>query len=212
MICRLCSAPDCRLIHTDPRRGYFLCPDCGLIFVPAADHCSVPDEKARYDLHDNDDGQEGYRRYLGEMVDAVCQRIDPSARILDFGSGKNAVLISLFREKGYDCTAYDPLYSIGTDALSRRYDAIILCEVIEHLRDLPAEIERMRGLLAPGAALFIRTQFYPSIDEFPRWWYKNDRTHINFFSRTSIDKAAAMMGLTATACEIADIFFCAPSV
>lgn len=211
MNCRLCKTDACQLIHAGSRR-YFLCPDCGLIFVPATDHLSLSDEKTRYDLHDNDADHEGYLRYLGEMADAVRTRIKPPARILDFGSGKNAILTTLLRETGFDCTPYDPLYSIGLDELQLRYDAIILCEVIEHLRDLPGEIAKIKHALNPGGSVFIRTRLYPPIEEFPHWWYKNDPTHINFFSYATIDKMAKIMRLSPARAEKTDIFICSDSL
>jgi hypothetical protein len=206
MNCRLCNAEECIHVCSDLHRSFFHCVRCGLIFVPASDHLSLSDEKARYALHDNDAGHEGYLRFLSEMADSVIEHSSPNAHILDFGCGKEAVLSSILRARGFDCTPYDPLYEIGPSALARQYDAVVLCEVIEHLRELPHEVAIVKQVLKPTGKVFIRTRLYPSLPEFSKWWYKEDPTHVNFFSRPSMELLASMMGLTMEDTEKPDIF------
>jgi len=194
MNCRLCDSASSKKLFSDDFRSYWHCEKCGLIFVPASEHASVLEEKRRYTLHHNSSLHEGYVRFLNEIVMTACAQCRPSDRILDYGSGKNGVLTRLLQDRGYDCTAYDPLYGIGTGALTKSYDAIILCEVIEHLRDLRKEIAKIKKATGRGGNIFIRTRLYPSLEGFAGWWYKNDITHVNFFSGPSLEKLAAMIG------------------
>jgi len=194
MNCRLCDSACSIELFSDDFRSYFHCEKCGLIFVPARDHVCGDEEKSRYDLHDNSACHEGYVRFLNEIVTIIEAQCSPSDHLLDYGSGKNSVLSRILKERGYGCTAYDPLYGIGAGALAKSYDAIILNEVIEHVRDLRNEALLIKKAAGNTGTIIIRTRRYPSLDTFSGWWYKNDITHINFFSRQTLTHFAAMVG------------------
>ena len=175
------------------------------MFVPEAQWLRVEDERARYAHHDNVPSNEGYLRFLGEVADVVNGLVEPDRRILDFGSGEQAVLSGLLQARGLQCTAYDPLYGQGNGALDDRYDVIVLCEVIEHLRQLRTELVRLAGRLRPGGRLVVRTQCYPSLAELSSWWYARDPTHINFFAEPTLEHAARICGLSWRPSAISDI-------
>jgi 2-polyprenyl-3-methyl-5-hydroxy-6-metoxy-1,4-benzoquinol methylase len=204
--CKLCLAPDTRLVHQTRSRRYVHCPACGLVFVPAEQWLTVDDERARYAHHHNTPSNDGYVKFLGQVADVVQELTRPGARVLDFGSGENAVLTGLLERRGFACTAYDPLYATGTTALHASYDVIVVCEVIEHLRDLRGELATLACCLVPEGAIVVRTQLYPSIAEFATWWYARDATHINFFSQEALAIAAGLCGLTSRATAEPDIF------
>jgi hypothetical protein len=204
--CRLCQSHDSVPAGRSQRRDLVHCRACGLVFVPEAQWVSVEAERARYGHHDNTEANAGYARFLGEVADVVDGLARPSARVLDFGSGENAVLARILRDRGYDCTPYDPLYEIGATALDELYDVIVLCEVIEHLRDLRGELDGLRGCLRPGGHMVVRTQCYPSLEGLATWWYARDATHINFFSRESLEVAARLCGLGSAPTAAPDIF------
>jgi hypothetical protein len=206
MNCRLCDSSRCTPLTVEDTRSYFRCGACGLIFVPLRDHVSVEEEKRRYGLHENRPGHEGYVRFLTELVAIVAQETPPPGTVLDFGSGKEAVLTRLLRERGYDCTAYDPLYNTGAGALAKTYDTVVLCEVAEHLRDLEKAVGEIKGAAGSAGKIIIRTRLYPSPEEFTRWWYKDDPTHVNFFCNRSIEKLAELLGRKKVRQEGADIF------
>ena len=190
------------------KRRFFLCPACGLIFVPAEDHLSPEEELLRYALHDNTPGHEGYNRYFAELMQVIIDR-GPAGAILDFGSGRSAVLTGLLNYRGYSCTAYDPLYGIGIDAVDATYDRVILSEVIEHVRDLPGEITLLGKVTRPSGEIVMRTKIYPSVEDFAGWWYKNDTTHVNFFSHGAMEILAGRLGRIAEM-TAPDIFVLAP--
>jgi hypothetical protein len=204
--CQLCLSHGCVNAGRNSGRDLICCPACGLVFVPESQWPSVDDERARYAHHDNTPANEGYVRFLGEVADVVCGLVGKGARILDFGSGQAAVLTALLRERGWDCTAYDPLYGIGPDALAGKYDVIVLCEVIEHLRDLRSELARVTGCLRAGGHVVVRTRCYPSLAELPSWWYARDPSHINFFAARTLGAAARLGGLRSGQADAPDIF------
>ena len=194
--CKLCLFDGCASAGRNKHREFVHCPSCGLVFVPTEYWTTAPDERARYARHDNTENNPGYVRFLGETANVVASMAKPGARILDFGAGENAVLTGLLRRQGHDCTAYDPLYGLGTAALSERYDVVVICEVIEHLRELREELLVLGKCVRPNGGIVVRTQCYPSLTELPTWWYARDATHINFFAPQTLVFAAGLRGMT----------------
>jgi hypothetical protein len=176
------------------------------VFVPEAGWLTVAAERARYAHHDNTAANAGYVQFLGEVADVVCGLVGPGARVLDFGSGEHAVLTGILTQRGRECTAYDPLYGIGAGALAARYDVIVLCEVIEHLRDLRVELERIGKCRGPDAVVVVRTRCYPSLAELPTWWYARDPTHVHFFTPRTLAHAARLCGLACRSTTTPDVF------
>jgi hypothetical protein len=210
MNCPLCDSAGSHELFSDDIRSYRHCEKCGLIFVPVSEHVSCKAEKERYDLHRNNPGHEGYVRFLNELVSVIAEQYPLRCRILDYGSGKEAVLTRLLKERGYDSTAYDPLYGIGKHALDDTYDMVVLCEVLEHLRGLRKELANIKKAAGRTGKILIRTQSYPSLENFSGWWYKNDITHVNFFSRQAISKFASLLGRGKVRQHGTDIFIIAP--
>jgi SAM-dependent methyltransferase len=204
--CKLCRASTCVSVGRNKHREFLHCPSCGLVCVPPAFWLSVDDERARYGHHDNVPSNRGYVDFLGEVVDVVATLAPPGGRVLDFGSGENAVLTELLRGRGLVCTAYDPLYGIGHRVLDERYDVIVLCEVIEHLHNLRAELARIGNGLAPSGKVVVRTRCYPSLEALPTWWYARDATHVNLFSRKALAYAAELCGTRLAVTGKPDIF------
>lgn len=194
MNCPLCEAAGCTAFFKDVRRTFFFCNECKLLFVPAEEHISLDDEKKRYDLHDNSTANKGYIRFLEEIAGVIEDLKPVDQNVLDYGCGKNAVLGMLLQRKGVTIDSYDPLYSLGIECLSKKYDILVLCEVVEHMRNLKDEIRRIKKILDKNGKIILRTNVYPSVEEFCTWWYKEDMTHINFFSRKSIQLFASKIG------------------
>ena len=167
---------------------------------------SESDERARYAHHDNSLSNQGYVKFLGQVADVVAGLGTAKARVLDFGSGENAVLVNLLRQRGFDCAAYDPIYGLGQTALRDRYDIVILCEVIEHLRDVRGEMRLLKDCLGPAGRVVVRTQCYPSVAAVPTWWYARDATHLNFFSQRTLEFAASLCSLRSLRTGEPDIF------
>lgn len=194
MNCSLCKVAGCTLFFKDRHRSFYFCPACELLFVPCNEHITVEDEKKRYELHDNSPGNSGYVRFLEEIVMTVKALELKNPKILDFGSGKNMVLSGILQRTGRDCDSYDPLYEIGNGNCSKQYDILVLCEVIEHLRDLNHEIRMIKGMLEKDGVVVLRTNIYESREKFRTWWYKEDLTHINFFAMKTIEQFASNLG------------------
>ena len=206
MKCRLCQGENCEPLCKDKRRSFLYCNDCGLIFVPPYDHVSLSEERLRYDKHNNTVNNKGYVKFLDEIVKTVEQHAEKESDILDFGCGSSAVLVHLLQKRGYRCAGYDPLYKKVCDQVDSGFDIVILCEVIEHLRAIDTELDFIKTMLKPRSKVIVRTQLYKTPDSIRDWWYARDFTHINFFSKKSMELAGLKIGLELVSVHNEDIF------
>jgi 2-polyprenyl-3-methyl-5-hydroxy-6-metoxy-1,4-benzoquinol methylase len=82
-------------------------------------------------------------------------------------------------------TLFDHFYEPVPVGLEQQYDFITATEVVEHLHDPKKELERLWACLKQGGWLGIMTNTVVDQDAFTQWYYKNDLTHVCFFSRTT---------------------------
>lgn len=180
--CPLCHHPAAAEFHRDKSRTYYRCTRCALLFVDPAERPARDAEKARYDLHQNDPDDPGYRSFLSHLANAIIQATPPTAAGLDFGCGPGPALARMLEESGRSVTLYDPFYVPDESALSRQYDFIAASEVFEHLHRPAYELDRLFAALRPGGVLAVMTSFLPPTKaEFADWYYARDPTHVCFY-------------------------------
>ena len=180
--CPLCAGIEISAYFSDKRRSYQRCDRCHLVFVPARFFLDRGAERAEYDLHQNEPGDAGYRAFLSRLLVPLTERLEPGARGLDFGCGPGPALAEMLREGGFDVSLYDSFYLPDKTPLQDHYDFICATEVVEHLHQPGAELARLWALLRPGGWLGIMTKLVRNRAAFANWHYKNDPTHVCFFS------------------------------
>ena len=200
-VCPLCSGGRIDPYYSGKARDYVHCRICDLVFVPPARHLSAVDEKAYYDLHDNQPGDPGYRRFLDRLFTPLNQRLAPNSMGLDFGCGPGPALAQMFEEAGHSVALYDPYFAPDESVLSARYDFITLSEVVEHLAEPGKELDCLWNGLGPGGWLGIMTKRIRDQEAFRTWHYITDPTHIGFFSEATfqwLTSRWSSMGIPAT--------------
>jgi SAM-dependent methyltransferase len=180
--------------HRDARRPYSQCRECQLVFVAAPFHLPAAEEKAQYDLHQNNPGDAGYRRFLNRLAEPMLQRLEPRSEGLDFGCGPGPCLSLMLAERGHSVALYDLYYANHPQLLEQQYDFITATEVVEHLANPGAELERLWRCLKPGGLLGLMTKLVASPESFANWHYKTDPTHISFFSRATFEHLGKCWG------------------
>lgn len=185
MHCPLCAGGETVPFHRDRRRPYLRCRECALVFVPAAYYLSRDAERAEYDLHRNRVDDSGYRTFLSRLALPLAARLAPGACGLDFGCGPAPALACMLREAGYTVALYDSFYLPDEGVLGDSYDFICATEVVEHLHRPGAELARLWTQLKPGGWLGLMTKLVRDQEAFAGWHYKNDPTHVCFFSELS---------------------------
>jgi 2-polyprenyl-3-methyl-5-hydroxy-6-metoxy-1,4-benzoquinol methylase len=168
----------------------YRCAECGTVQQP-----SLPASEELHDLYRRmrDDRyleeEEGRRRSARSLLDRLAPHVD-SGRLLDIGCG-HGLLLDEARRRGYDVLglelsrdgirhARDVLHlPVLESSLEQAvlepgsFDAIVMVDVFEHLKDPKAALERCHELLAPGGTLVLVTPDPSSLTARlagARWW------------------------------------------
>lgn len=181
--CPLCTSSEVESFAQDSRRCYFECQRCHLVFVDQHDFLCAKQEKQVYDQHQNNPQDSGYRQFLSRLFEPVLAQLTDHACGLDFGSGPGPTLSLMFEEAGHSMRIFDPFYANDPLVWQQQYDFITASEVVEHVHQLGVELERLWHHLNRGGVLGVMTKMVTDVDAFGRWHYKNDPTHVRFFSR-----------------------------
>jgi hypothetical protein len=187
MTCPLCTQAGAEFYVEDKFRRYYQCSNCQLVFVPPQFFLSPAQEKAEYDLHENSPDDPRYRQFLSRLFEPMNNRLAPNSHGLDFGSGPGPTLSLLFEEAGHRMTIFDPFYAKDPSVFLSNYDFITATEVFEHLHFPKREIFRLWNGLTLDGILGIMTKLVSSRDAFVNWHYKNDPTHVCFYSRPTFE-------------------------
>lgn len=196
--CPLCKGENVIDFFKDRRRNYLSCQVCNLVFVPPSQFLSEADEKKRYDLHQNSPDDLNYLQFLRRIFIPMQNSLNPGSCGLDFGSGPEPALSLMFEDAGFSMATFDCFYRDDPSALQKQYDFITATEVVEHLHHPKEELDRLWGCLKEGGRLGIMTKPVPDNDSFSDWHYKNDLTHVCFFSKNTFEWLAYQWGAEPT--------------
>ncbi|QPJ63600.1 MAG: class I SAM-dependent methyltransferase [Candidatus Nitronauta litoralis] len=195
MDCRICKRPS-GLFFENGRR-FFKCPDCWFIFSP--DHVSEIEEEAHYKKQWGEAEPDSWLSKAQVLLNVIMQYTKPES-ILDFGSGCGSLAKAL-NEMGVSTTPLEPMVHgyLKDQNYSRKFDAVIGVEVIEHLPDPWVELKELEKILAPGGVMVFSTLLTNSFIEHPQapehfkqWWYKDDPTHVGFYCNRALDKLSIL--------------------
>jgi hypothetical protein len=181
--CPLCHHQGVNHYFEDKRRAYLQCQQCELVFVKPEQRLEASEEKAHYDLHENDPSDAGYRRFLSRIADPLTDKISSNSQGLDFGCGPGPTLSIMLEEAGHTMELYDIYYHPETSVLERTYDFMTATEVIEHLYHPDKVWQQWLNLVKPNGWIGLMTKLVIDVEAFAGWHYKNDLTHVVFFSR-----------------------------
>lgn len=184
--CPLCDSNKVQPYYSNENASYLCCSDCDLIFLPKRFHLNNIDEKSRYDLHQNNANDVGYRQFLSAIFNPVEKYLDSNSKGLDFGCGPGPTLSLMFEEAGHSVDLFDKYYQNNSSVFSNQYDFISATEVLEHLSHPQMELDRLISMLNPHGVLAVMTQILTKKVDFATWYYKNDPTHIAFFSEKTL--------------------------
>ena len=178
--CPLCFNGSDTFAHSN-NRDDFRCSYCQSIFADPKTFLNYEDEKSRYETHNNDVLDPGYRNFMKPIVDIVSDKFTQNHIGLDYGSGTGPVVSKMLHEKGFRVEQFDPIFCNKPEVLTKSYDYIVCCEVIEHFYNPHKEFLQLRAMLNPGGGLFCMTHIYIDSIDFRKWYYKNDSTHVFFY-------------------------------
>ena len=107
MNCVLCGSytTTFSVVH---KRAYYHCHCCDGISMDSSYFLSNADEKARYEIHNNDVTDLGYQKFVSPIVNCVLKDFNKNHTGLDFGSGSGPVITTMLQKQGYNIDTYDP--------------------------------------------------------------------------------------------------------
>ena len=195
MRCELCLELTRNQVYANKYRAFYHCLNCDLIFVPSEYHLNAEEEKKQYDFHQNSPNDLGYRQFLTGVVTPLLDHIKPGMKGLDFGSGPGPTLHFLFNEAGFEMALFDPFYANNSEHLKQQYDFVTCTEVVEHFSTPCLSWQQLSRLVRGEGYLAIMTLFHHGIEFFSDWWYKNDLTHVAFYSSRTMQWIARQLNL-----------------
>ncbi|WP_075185166.1 class I SAM-dependent methyltransferase [Teredinibacter haidensis] len=196
--CPLCLSYNNRLFYRNKLRDYLCCSDCSLVFVPRQFHLSMEKEKAEYDKHENSPEDQAYRNFLNRLVAPMLKFLTVHDKGLDFGCGPGPTLSVMFEEEGIDVVNYDQFYALDRTLLQSTYNFITATEVVEHLRNPGVELLALWDILESGGYFGVMTKLVIDQESFSSWHYKNDPTHISFFTHDTLKHLETTWNATLT--------------
>jgi hypothetical protein len=170
-VCPLCQHSQIQIFCSDKRRAYFQCQQCFLVFADRTSLLTAEQEKAQYDLHQNQLDDPGYRKFLSRLSVPLLGSLTPE----------------MLSEAGKQMQVWDPFYAAEPQALQQKYHFVSCTEAIEHFINPAKEWSLWLDLLLPEAVLALMTKRYTDQSSFTNWHYKNDPTHISFFHQDTFE-------------------------
>jgi 2-polyprenyl-3-methyl-5-hydroxy-6-metoxy-1,4-benzoquinol methylase len=172
------------------------CPVCALIFTnETADNAAA---EKHYKSQWNNTDANFWKQQVEGLLGVIQRYRMPVGRVLDFGSGSGEITKE-FQRRDIDATPLEPMVHgyLKDQNYPHKFDVVVGVEVIEHLPNLSQELKEIDRFLADDGIMLFTTiltnSFIDSanaVDVFKGWWYKDDPTHVSFFSNKSIFKLA----------------------
>lgn len=182
MKCTLCSSDTEAFYYYEKEdRHYHRCTNCKAVLMDTKNYPTPQEEIDRYESHDNNVEDPRYQNFVSPLVDKIKERFTTDSLGLDFGAGTGPVITKMLTDAGYKIHAYDPFFDDHKELLKQNYDYIVSCEVMEHFHHPHDEFTKLRSMLNPGGALFLKTDLYTDDIDFHAWYYKSDETHVIFY-------------------------------
>ncbi|MCF6340949.1 MAG: class I SAM-dependent methyltransferase [Sulfurimonas sp.] len=195
--CKLCSSNTNSIVDGKTKKIYHKCLVCQYIFLDKKFYINNVCEKKHYDKHHNDLESLGYVEMFNNLIDEFIEPyIKEIKTVLDFGCGEGEVLPILLEHREVKCDRYDLFYFPKKIYIDKQYDLILSTEVFEHLQNPLEILKELLIHLKKDAYLLLMSAFHPNDnDEFLKWWYIRDITHIGFFNITTFEHIASEFNL-----------------
>lgn len=181
--CKICSEKTVEIYDSQFQIIYNYCKNCDFISMNEKYIVSNEKEKSLYNFHNNSMDNKGYVNMLREFIEKFIKPyVDGNVKALDFGCGPGPVLSELLNENGIKTDIYDPFFFPKKIFINKKYTLITCTEVFEHLKNPIENFKLLDSLLRSNGILALTTLFQPKIEEFTKWWYRRDATHISFYT------------------------------
>ena len=184
--CSLCGTETSFFMECRGRK-YLECKKCYSISMSEEFYLTKEDELRRYKSHNNDVNDLGYNNFLLPVINEIKANQKSNDLGLDFGCGPGPLIVKKLKEEAYNIKLYDPFFEKDETPLQQKYEYIICTEVAEHFKSPASEFTKLKSLLKSGGTLYCLTGLVQKNINFADWHYKNDPTHVFFYSRDTFE-------------------------
>lgn len=164
-------------------------------FLDPSQRLTEAEEEARYRTHQNIAEDPGYQKFTMPVIDVIRRR-PPPLDVLDFGCGDGPVIPHILKGTGYNVAIYDPFFRPDRSVLEKKYDAIAVVEVAEHLYDPQNVFSDLHSKLRKNGELIVMTELFQAQMEFGGWYYRKDPTHVCLYSGRTMQWIAQHFGFS----------------
>jgi len=195
--CKICDSATTPITDNKTQKKYHKCLTCSYIFLDDVFYVDEEREKKHYDKHHNSFESLGYVKMFEDLIEEFVMPYKASIRsALDFGCGEGEVLPILLERTSIDCDRYDLFYFPKKVYEGKKYDLILSTEVFEHLSNPLEVLKKLLLHVEKNGYILLMSAFHPDNDnEFFKWWYIRDVTHIGFFNINTFEYIADKLGL-----------------
>lgn len=186
MQCILCEGTT-KEFWKSKKREFVECTNCGGIQLLPEFYVSKNIEKERYLSHNNDIEDPRYQNFVSPITFRILEDFSTEKKGLDYGCGTGPVATTELEKEGFNIVLYDPYFYPNKEVLNTTYDFIICCEVMEHFYEPKREFSDLATRLNSGGKLYCKTSIYSKEINFDNWFYKNDPTHVFFYTEKSLE-------------------------
>ena len=165
---------------------YYRCSKCDGIFKDSSHLLEKSLERNHYENHENNIEDTHYQKFVSPITKTIQKDFPKNSHGLDFGSGKAPVIAHICKQNGYAMEFYDIYFYPDLNPLQKQYDFIAASEVIEHFYNPKIEFTLLQSLLKPKGSLYLMTEIYDDSIDFSSWYYKNDPTHVFFYTKKTV--------------------------
>ena len=192
--CLLCHSESTAPFFEGNSQQFLKCSICGTVYRDPNQFISAEAEKERYLTHNNDIEDERYQQFVSPITSAVIKDYSCEAVGLDFGAGTGPVIAKILKDRGFRIRLYDPFFHPDKEVMNQLYDFIVCCEVIEHFHKPLEEFKLLKSLLKAEGKLYCMSDLLVDRSDFGRWYYKDDPTHVLFYSAENLNWIKRALG------------------
>lgn len=185
-LCPLCTEVGV-LIYKNKNKYFYKCKNCLGVFSDEFSKPNLEEEKLIYTQHKNNVDDINYQKFVSPITLNILKEFSSISRGLDFGAGSGPVITKVLSDKNYTICSYDPIFHQNKELLNKNYDYIASCEVIEHFHYPYKEFKLLKSILNLGGKLYCMTEIYNDSIDFSSWYYKNDPSHVFFYTKSTLE-------------------------
>ena len=191
MNCIVCNSDLVSVYKIIDSKKYWDCKFCSAVFLDKDHRLEPALERERYLLHENRIDDKAYRDFLSKLANPLKEKLSKKSEGLDYGCGEGPALVDIFTSLGFKMNLYDPFFFPDKDIFLKKYDFITCTEVVEHFYSPFKEFVFLDSLLEKEGWLGIMTSFLPTDELFKNWYYRQDPTHVVFYTKETFEVIAS---------------------